>query len=118
MRKFRTITKEHLLFIFSFKLAKPIILVIALLVETNMLKWSNTQLQCVTKNILSSCLGIHSNHEEYLQMNYNRTLRRLSALNITDTELKLIAKAAIMGDKRIPKKGNSTPAAIGTPSVL
>lgn len=36
----------------------------ALLFETNMLKWSNTQLQCVTKNILSSCLGIHSDHEE------------------------------------------------------
>jgi len=41
MKKFHTITKEHLLFIFSPKLAKPIIRVNALLVETNMLKWSN-----------------------------------------------------------------------------
>jgi len=37
---------------------------------------------------------------------------------ITDTELKLIAKAAIIGDKRMPKTGYNTPAATGTPRVL
>lgn len=41
-----------------------------------------------------------------------------SALPITETELKLIAKAAIIGESSIPKNGNKTPAAIGTPKVL
>ena len=44
-------------------------------------------------------------------------LRRM-ALLITDTELKLMAAAAIIGDSSRPKKGYSTPAAIGTPSTL
>jgi len=34
-----------------------------------------------------------------------RTLRRRSALVITDTELKLMAAAAIIGDNNIPKNG-------------
>ena len=42
----------------------------------------------------------------------------LRALAITDTELKLIANAAIIGDNKIPKNGNKTPAAMGTPNVL
>lgn len=42
----------------------------------------------------------------------------LSALAITDTELKLIAAAAIIGLSRIPKNGYKIPAAIGTPIVL
>ena len=37
---------------------------------------------------------------------------------ITETELKLIAKAAIMGDNNNPNIGNKTPAAIGTPNTL
>ncbi len=41
-----------------------------------------------------------------------------SELAITETELKLIANAAIIGDNNIPKKGNNTPAAMGTPNVL
>ncbi len=45
-------------------------------------------------------------------------LLNLRALAMTETELKLIAKAAIMGDNNMPKAGNRTPAAIGTPSVL
>lgn len=44
--------------------------------------------------------------------------RRRSALVMTDTELKLIAAAAIMGLSNRPKIGYSTPAAIGTPSAL
>src|SRR6185369_7426981 len=40
------------------------------------------------------------------------------AFAITDTELKLIAAAAIIGLSNTPKTGYSTPAAIGTPSVL
>ncbi|CAM4291367.1 hypothetical protein COAQ111491_15450 [Comamonas aquatilis] len=41
-----------------------------------------------------------------------------SALKITDTELKLIASAAIMGDSSHPVNGYRTPAAIGTPMPL
>lgn len=37
---------------------------------------------------------------------------------ITDTELKLMAAAAIIGESKIPKTGNRTPAATGTPNVL
>src|SRR5581483_739872 len=46
------------------------------------------------------------------------TRRNLSEFPITLTLLKLIAAAAMMGDSRIPKKGESTPAATGTPSEL
>ena len=41
-----------------------------------------------------------------------------NALPITDTELKLMAAAAIIGESNIPKKGYNTPAAIGTPKTL
>ena len=41
-----------------------------------------------------------------------------NALPITETELKLIAKAAIIGESNIPKNGNKTPAAMGKPIVL
>ena len=41
-----------------------------------------------------------------------------NAFAITDTELKLIANAAIIGDNKTPKIGNKTPAATGTPNVL
>ena len=44
--------------------------------------------------------------------------RNLSAFPITDTELKLIAAAAIMGFSKSPRNGFSTPAAIGTPKTL
>jgi hypothetical protein len=44
--------------------------------------------------------------------------RSLSALAITETELKLIAAAAIIGFKSRPNAGKSTPAASGTPTTL
>ena len=44
--------------------------------------------------------------------------RSLSALAITDTELKVIAALAIIGLKSSPRTGYRTPAAIGTPSTL
>jgi hypothetical protein len=40
--------------------------------------------------------------------------RNLRALLITETELKLIAAAAIIGLRRMSKDGHNTPAAIGT----
>lgn len=45
-------------------------------------------------------------------------LLNLSAFATTETELKLIANAATIGDSRTPKKGYSTPAARGTPKLL
>lgn len=41
-----------------------------------------------------------------------------NALKITDAELKLIANAAIIGDRSHPVNGYKTPAAIGTPMPL
>ena len=55
----------------------------------------------------------------YLRLtSYNLKLRSLNALTITETELNVIAALAIIGDSRIPTKGNKTPAAIGTPITL
>ena len=51
-------------------------------------------------------------------LRYNRALRSRNALPITDTELKLIASAAISGDSSQPVNGYSTPAARGIPSAL
>lgn len=45
-------------------------------------------------------------------------LLNLNAFVITDTELKLIAKAAIIGDNNMPKNGYKIPAATGTPITL
>ena len=45
-------------------------------------------------------------------------MRNRNAFTMTDTELNDIAKAAIIGDNKIPKNGYKTPAAIGTPSTL
>ena len=44
--------------------------------------------------------------------------RRRRALKTTDAELKLIAKAANMGESNSPVKGYKTPAANGTPKAL
>jgi hypothetical protein len=41
-----------------------------------------------------------------------------SAFPITDTELKLIAAAAMIGLSSMPNAGYKTPAAIGTPAAL
>ena len=55
-----------------------------------------------------SCLG----HERIL------AALSLSAFNITETELRLIASAATIGLNSQPDSGNSTPAASGTPAAL
>jgi hypothetical protein len=49
---------------------------------------------------------------------YSATRRNRSALPTTETELRLIAAAAIIGLSSRPKNGYSTPAAIGTLKVL
>lgn len=49
---------------------------------------------------------------------YSFKFRSRNAFAITETELKLIAKAAIIGESNSPKKGYKTPAAIGIPSTL
>jgi len=60
----------------------------------------------------------HEMKDSDLQKFYRLTRFNLKALKTTDTELRLIAAAAIIGLKRIPKKGYRTPAAIGTPRAL
>ena len=54
---------------------------------------------------------------EFLK-NYNFVFRNRRALVITDTELKVMAAAAIIGLNRMPNIGYRTPAAIGTPMAL
>ena len=54
---------------------------------------------------------------EYMPVHTRACLRR-SELPITETELKLIAAAAIIGDSSRPNNGKRTPAAIGTPAEL
>ena len=49
---------------------------------------------------------------------YNCARRNRSALPITETELKLMAAAAIIGLSSRPMTGYKIPAAIGTPSAL
>ncbi len=44
--------------------------------------------------------------------------RRRNAFDTTDTDDRLIASAAIIGDSTMPNTGYSTPAAIGTPIAL
>ncbi|MDX1362822.1 hypothetical protein [Arenibacter latericius] len=41
-----------------------------------------------------------------------------SELTMTKTELKLIAKAAFIGDNRSPNTGYNTPATMGTKSIF
>ena len=49
---------------------------------------------------------------------YRSMRRSRSAFAMTDTELRLIAALAIIGDSRMPNTGYSRPAATGTPSAL
>jgi hypothetical protein len=49
---------------------------------------------------------------------YKFTFRNRNAFPITETELRLIAALAIIGESSQPKKGYRTPAASGIPSVL
>ena len=63
----------------------------------------------------TSAIAGDSRHQEQL---YSGTRRRRSALPTTDTELKHMASAAIIGDSVRPNHGYSTPAASGTPIAL
>jgi hypothetical protein len=49
---------------------------------------------------------------------YTLTLRNRSALPTTDTDDRLIARAATIGLSKSPNAGYSRPAAIGTPNAL
>ena len=49
---------------------------------------------------------------------HRRTFRRRRALVITETLLKLMARPAIIGLRRVPVNGYRTPAAMGTPRAL
>lgn len=62
--------------------------------------------------------GVVSSHGLVGYLDQSFTFLSLSALAITETELRLMAALAIIGLSRIPNTGYSTPAAIGTPSAL
>ena len=63
--------------------------------------------------------GSNSRHEEFpLLTHHSLIVLSLSELAITETELKLIAAAAIIGFSSSPNAGNRTPAASGTPTAL
>ena len=49
---------------------------------------------------------------------FSRTRPSRSAFPITDTDERLIASAAMMGESSMPDRGYSTPAATGTPAAL
>lgn len=57
-------------------------------------------------------------NRQCLQQLYIRKLRNRNEFSITETELKLIAAAAIIGDNSIPKTGYKTPAATEIPKTL
>ena len=63
--------------------------------------------------------ALANNRPEWLVASgYSSTFRRRKEFVMTETELKLMAAAARMGLSSSPKKGYSTPAAIGTPTEL
>ena len=61
-----------------------------------------------------------AHRNEYIPhaVRHSAAVRSRSALAMTDTELKLIAAAAIIGESSRPVTGYRTPAAIGTPAAL
>src|SRR5579883_2598321 len=63
-------------------------------------------------------IGVSQQRARLIPFAYRRIRRSRRAFPTTDTELKLIAAAAMTGLSSRPKNGYSTPAAIGTPSAL
>src|SRR5688500_5551024 len=63
------------------------------------------------------CSHLHASISPAIR-DHSSTRRSRSALPMTDTELKLIAAAAIIGDSSTPNSGYSTPAATGIPAAL
>lgn len=63
-------------------------------------------------------VSVKTTYAVILSHAYSLTFLRRNALPITETELRLIAAAAMIGDNNKPKKGYKTPAATGTPREL
>ena len=66
-------------------------------------------------SLLREGLGVSS---KLIYTTHKEILRNLNELAITETELKLMAAAAIIGDNKMPKNGYKIPAAIGMPKTL
>jgi len=82
---------------------------------------ANTIYQKKIYRLAYSWASLHSTQPIIIIPNHpppKPTDRNRNAFPITKTELKFIASAAIFGDSNKPKNGNSTPAAIGTPTLL
>ena len=76
-------------------------------------EYSECHLQCITGRRKSP--HQERTHKEPMKI-YN--LRSLRAFPITETELRLIAAAPIIGLSNSPNAGYKTPAATGTPIAL
>ena len=63
------------------------------------------------EHLVKSVGKMDSSHRTYAR-------RSRSALKTTDTELRLMATAANIGESNTPKAGYRMPAAIGTPKAL
>ena len=68
--------------------------------------------------VLGSTTLVKKLNAIHRSFSHSLTFRNRSAFATTETELKLIAALAMIGLSRIPKNGQSKPAAIGTPSAL
>ena len=68
------------------------------------------------RSTLADVLGVTT--AGAIPVGVNFVPRKRSALVITDTDDRLIANAAIIGDNNHPVNGYNTPAASGTPSAL
>jgi hypothetical protein len=79
---------------------------------------------CMRRHLLMVAVFVRVSHQSVLRFSvldarvHNVARRRRRALPMTDTELKVMAALAITGLSKRPKNGYSTPAAIGTPSML
>ncbi|PWJ15832.1 hypothetical protein SAMN05421539_11052 [Jannaschia seohaensis] len=62
--------------------------------------------------------GQEAERRKRLSLIHSFIARSRKEFPITDTEERLMAAAAIIGDRRTPKIGNRMPAATGTPAVL
>ena len=65
----------------------------------------NVRMKSHLQRNMPCALRVHGDEQNEEEEVYNGVLRKRSALLITDTELRLMASAAIIGDSSQPVKG-------------
>ncbi len=81
----------------------------------------NTREEVATGVVQSTTMSLEFSSSDDMKtafQDHSFTRLSLRELLITETELKLIAAAAMIGDRSNPKNGYNTPAAMGTPTEL